>query len=433
MSASDTSNQAHARPGRAILLGIALGAALLVGAGGWLAASRPRDVHAELRHRLIESELGSAVYMNFATPAKPPDASSATTPALLAQLRSAIPDRRWEAADALAERDGAHGGDEIIVEALIRAMHDPSGTRRVCVMAKALGRLKDPRAVGALTEAAFDPGNEDLRVCAIQSLGMIGDARAVPKLIDALEQGIMPVEAAKSLARLGDDAAVAPIARAARDPSLRLWMIQSLGELGRTRALAHLVRYANDPSPVREAAGEARWKIAVLSAPQPLQALGDVLARDRDRHRRMWAAFRLGEAGDARSVQPLVNALADNDDLVRGRAAAALVRIGAPALPPVRRAASTLEGSARDYALAVLGYLGDAGDAASLERAATQLRGTSHATALRSTRMIRQFAVYRAQAGHDRESDALAPVLAAPSTFEFQGRNAHVLDYEDYH
>ncbi|MDP1925212.1 MAG: HEAT repeat domain-containing protein [Thiobacillus sp.] len=153
-------------------------AGLLVGAWLWVAALPRHDVHALLRTRLIESELGSAVYLNFATPTQPPDASTASTDDLLAQLRSAIPDLRWAATDALAER-----GEARVVDALIWAMRDPRGTGRVCVMAKALGRIRDPRAVGALTEALTVRGNEDLRVCAIQSLGMIGDKRAVPTLI----------------------------------------------------------------------------------------------------------------------------------------------------------------------------------------------------------------------------------------------------------
>jgi HEAT repeat protein len=374
-------------------------AGLLAGAWLWAASTPRHDVHAQLRTRLIESELGSAVYLNFATPAKMPDVLMASTDALLAQLRSAIPDLRWSAAGALAER----GDDARVVDALIRAMRDPRGTRRVCVMAEALGRIGDPRAVGALTAAVSARGNEDLRVCAIQSLGMIGDKRALPTLIRALQQGNMPVEAAKSLARLGGDAAVAPIAAAAADPALRFWMIESLGELGRPGALPYLARYAHDPSPVREAVAEARWKIAVLSSPQPMQALIDVLAHDPDHYRRMWAAFRLGERQDARAAAVLVQALNDADGEVRGRAAAALVRIGAPALPLVRNAALRTDGRAADtpaneYALAILGYIGNDADALALDQAAKQLPEPARTTALRSAQLIRHFDSFRAQA-----------------------------------
>ncbi len=118
------------------------------------------------------------------------------------------------------------------------------------------------RALGALTEAAFDKTNRDLRFCAIQSLGMIGDRRAVPKLNEALEARNNPVEAASSLARLGDARAVEPMIRAAEDPTLRFWMITALGELGNPQALPFLATQGNDPQPViRETAAEAAWKI----------------------------------------------------------------------------------------------------------------------------------------------------------------------------
>jgi hypothetical protein len=93
----------------------------------------------------------------------------------------------------------------------------------------------------------------------------------------------------------------------------------------------------------------------------------------------------------------LVNALADADKRVRGRAAA-LVRIGAPALPQVRRAVAEQPGHAHEYALAVLGYLGNADDAAFLARTASRFSGTTRSTAQRSTHMIRQLAAYRSEA-----------------------------------
>lgn len=68
---------------------LALLAALLTGAWFW-SSGRTVDVHAELRRSLIESELGSAQFFNYATPAKMPDASRATTAA--AALVNALAD-----------------------------------------------------------------------------------------------------------------------------------------------------------------------------------------------------------------------------------------------------------------------------------------------------------------------------------------------------
>lgn len=378
---------------------------LLGGVWGWQTLAHPHDVHAELRRRLIEAELGSASFFNFASPVKAPDGSLDTTGNLLADLRSALPDTRWDAASALAWR----GNDERVVDALIRAMRDPAGTRRVCVMAKALGRLHDPRAIGPLTRAAFDPGNEDLRVCAIQSLGMIGDARAAPALIAALDARNMPTEAARALARLGDARAVLPIARAAADPALRLWMIESLGELGSPAGLPYLSLYASDASPVREAVVEARWKIGVLASSARLPALTQVLTRDADAAHRMWAAWRLGESRDVHASLALAQALSDHNDSVRGRAAAALVRIGQAALPAVRGATQTGPAEARAWALAVVGYLGNAGDAAWLESQEPRLPAKLAAIARRSAQLIRHFTAFHEEASGLARLDALPP------------------------
>ncbi len=384
--------------------------ALSVSAIFWLVGgSRDVDVHNELRQRLLEAELGSAVDIHFATPPQAPDLSRTSLSDLLGQLRSINPAQRWRAADRLADT-----GDPRAVEALIQAMRDPDGTVRVCVMAEALGRLKDPRAVGALTEAAFDKTNRDLRFCAIQSLGMIGDRRAVPKLIEALEARNNPVETANSLARLGDVRAVEPLIRAAENPALRFWMITALGELGNPQALPFLATQGNDPQPViREAAAEAAWKISILSAHDPVIALTQVLTQESSSPRRMWAAFRLGERGDARAAPALIQALADPDRDVRGRAAAALVRLGTSALPAVRQAAGMNSESSQRYALAIWGYLGIEADIPVLRQIANHAPTSLAKTADRSAQLIQQFLAYRTE--HPKPMIVALPERMAPA------------------
>lgn len=359
----------------------------------WLMPGHDADVHTELRQRLLEAELGSAVNIHFATPPQAPDLARTSLSDLLGQLRSANPAQRWQAADRLAD-----AGDPRAADALIQAMRDPDGTVRVCVMAEALGRLKDPRAVGALTEAAFDKTNRDLRFCAIQSLGMIGDRRAVPKLIEALEARNNPVEAANSLARLADARAVEPMIRAAEDPALRFWMITALGELGSPKALPFLAAQGNDPRPViRETAAEAAWKISIFSAHDLVAALTQVLTQESSSPRRMWAAFRLGEQGDARAAPALIQALADPDRDVRGRASAALVRLGASALPAVHQAAGMNSEPSQRYALAVLGYLGSEADIPLLHQLGDHAPTPLAKTADRSVQLIQQFMAYRTE------------------------------------
>jgi len=314
----------------------------------------PADIHTDIQQRLLEAELGSATTFYFAGGSRDPAANVIPSDVLLANLEAAQPESRWQAARGLSERR-----DPRAVEAVIRAMRDPAGTVRVCIMASALGHLKDPRALSALTEAAFDPGNRDLRLCAIRSLGMIGDRRAVPVLIEAVNTRNNPVTAANAIARMGDERGVRPMIVAAGDPQLRLWMVMALGELGHPAASAYLASLATDPgAATRQAAVEALWKIEQLSGPDPVRSLTAVLGGAAPLARRTWAAFRLGELGRPGATPGLLQALADPDRGVQGRAAAALIRLGQPVVPAARRLAVTTGGEEQRYAVAILGYIG---------------------------------------------------------------------------
>lgn len=367
-----------------VLLAIAaIGAALL-------RPVRDDDLHTRLQQRLVEAELGRAKAIGTlyfgAQPrlAEPPSAEPLS--AVLGRLRSKVPATRWAAAEEIALRR-----DPRAVDFVIDAMMDPAGTVRVCVMASTLGYLRDPRALGPLTEAAFDPRNRDLRLCAIGSLGMIGDPRAVPRLIEAIEARNMPVAAADAIARIGDERGVAPIIEAAADPEIGLWMVSALGELGARKALPFLSQsmQAQDAT-LRAAAAEARWKIGQLAGDEPGAALAKTLVVDKDVNHRQWAAFRLGERRAADAIPSLLAALSDDIADVRERAAAALVRIGAPARIPVGKLAQAGAGG-QGYAVAILGYLGSAEDIPLLQRLAAAHDGPLAVDARRSVELIRRF------------------------------------------
>jgi len=133
----------------------------------------------------------------------------------------------------------------------------------------------------------------------------------------------------------------------------------ALGELGNREAQAFLFSLANDPSDrVRQAASEAVWKIGLLSAADPVQALIEVLRDDSSDTHRMWAAFRLGEFSMPAAIPGLIAALHDPVAEVQGRAAAALIRIGKPVLPAVKQLADHGRGRASLYAVAILAYTG---------------------------------------------------------------------------
>jgi len=354
---------------------------------GLLRPDRAEDLHTRLQQRLIEAELGRATAFYLAAGlrmAEPP--SSAPLSQVLGELRSNVAQKRWAAADELAVRR-----NPAAVNFVIDAMMDPAGTVRVCLMATTLGYLRDPRALGPLTEAAFDPRNRDLRLCAIEALGMLGDPRAVPSLIEALKTRNMPVAAANSIARMGDERGVMPIIEVAADPDISLWMISALGELGSRKALPYLSsRMLDKDATLRAAAAEAQWKIGQVAVEDPVAELARTLAGDADVSHRQWAAFRLGERGDTAAIPSLLAALGDDAADVAERAAAALVRMGAPARIPVSQLARQ-GNTGQDYAVAILGYLGGAEDILLLERLAREQHQPLATDARRSVELIRRF------------------------------------------
>ncbi len=319
-------------------------------------------VHEQLRQHILEAELGSAITISFAkkpvAPLPPAEQDEAT---LTRQLQSSNKETRWAAAEKLS-----YSANKDVVLALIRAMRDPSGTQRVCVMAQALGHLKDPRALSALTQAAFDPSNRDLRLCAIRSIGMIGDKSAVPALITALKQNNTPLQTASTLARLGDGRAVQPLIDAAGNKNIRPWMLRALGELGHKDAQVYLQRQLDAAEPdQKKLIEEALWKISILSQPHKVLALTHVLLNNPNTDKRMWAAYRLGEIKDGAAVDSLIRALADKNQAVAGRAGAAIVRMNKVSLKPVREAlrqTETKNMAQRAYLYAVLGYIGNQAD-----------------------------------------------------------------------
>ncbi|PIW86048.1 MAG: hypothetical protein COZ95_01290, partial [Nitrospirae bacterium CG_4_8_14_3_um_filter_50_41] len=152
-----------------------------------------------------------------------------------------------------------------------------------------------------------------------------------------------------------------------------------------------LKKLDNDPQElIRRTAPEARWKITQLSSADPTAALARILSSDPAPARRMWVAFRLGERGDSRSVDALVLSLDDSDRDVRGRAAAALIRLGQPAVARLREVLKRVEAPANLYAAAILGYLGTEADVAALERFAENSDVQLAQTAQESVRLIKE-------------------------------------------
>jgi len=222
-----------------------------------------------------------------------------------------------------------------------------------CAAAEALGDLGDTRAVKALTKALLD-GDRRVRSAAAEALV---DLRALEPLIQALREGDGDARfvATEALGRLGDPRAVEALIKELKDGdrSLQRAAAEALGSLGDARAVMPLLRTLRDPnSDVQSAAAEALGRLRDARAVEPIiQALGVFSP-----HVKRLAAEALGRLGDARAVEPLRKVLGDLTGEVRSAAASALARLGQPEWE------GWVKGDNADF-----GRLGESGDARAVE------------------------------------------------------------------
>ena len=201
--------------------------------------------------------------------------------------------------------------------------------------ARALGDLKDVRAVHALIDAIIaahknrdftdkrevgealekigTPAVEKLidalkkrRAPVVEVLGNIGDARAVEPLIAALKNGSAP--AAEALGKIGDIRAVEPLIAALKNGSadVRKTAAGALGKLKDIRTVEPLIAaLRNSESMVRQAAAQALGDLNDACVVEPLIAA----LKDPNQAARSAAAEALGRIGDLRAVEPLISAV----------------------------------------------------------------------------------------------------------------------------
>ena len=236
------------------------------------------------------------------------------------------PDVRLEATWALGEI-----GDERAVEPLVEALRDEDWyVRRQA--ASSLCNMKNPESVAPLLRAL---GDEDwhVRKQAARILGTLGDPKAAKPLARTLrdEDPVVQQEAAAALGRIGDPGAVADAILASLkhdDPLIRNEAVATLQEKGdeAVAPLIHALIHRRDEEVKREAADAL-----VIVGPPAVDALCYVLTLDKKKTHaiaRQIAAWTLGTIGDRRAVEPLGEALAnDNDPGVRHESAKALARV----------------------------------------------------------------------------------------------------------
>src|SRR4030042_267341 len=177
--------------------------------------------------------------------------------------------------------------------------------------------------------------HEDLivRLSAIKALGELRDVRAVGSLIAVLRDESCGCTAANALVKIGKTS-VEPLIAALKDgsPIVRRNAVKALGGISDPNAVKPLVAALKDEdSIVRGNAATALGQIKDANAVQPLI---DAL-RDKSTIVRRNAAIAMGQIKDVSAVQPLIDALKDKDAIVRTNAATALGEIDIFCLLPV--------------------------------------------------------------------------------------------------
>lgn len=180
--------------------------------------------------------------------------------------------------------------------------------------AQKLGQLGHPNAVLPLIAAIKDPTEEqEVKNVAIRALGQIKDVRAINPLIEALDADDPSIgqHVAEVLIQFGQNAAAPMIAvlERASGPGQRTWAARILGRLqAQEAALALIAALEDHNEKVRQAAALALAAIKDKRAIGPLTTmlLNDPVALVREK-----AAQALGEMADESVIESLKAGLAD--------------------------------------------------------------------------------------------------------------------------
>lgn len=288
--------------------------------------------------------------------------------------------------DEMAGIDADDGADWVAAEAYVDALAADRPELRMAA-ANALAGLGEPRVVPALIDRLEDP-DARVRARSARACGKLGDPRAVAALAGRLTDENVAVrhEAASALAAIGDDTAMSALLDWVDDDSdpVRRVVVSALGESGRMDAVDALVTALNDEaSSVRRT---AVYSIIELLSSVPTERSHDlretvvdrlssldsegivgpmveVLERSTRTAQRRNAAWLLGRLDGARvdeTVDALVDALDDDDQMVARFAATSLSELGGTAVEDALLAVLDGEAStqARAKAAFVLGKVG---------------------------------------------------------------------------
>jgi HEAT repeat protein len=199
---------------------------------------------------------------------------------------------------------------------LCDVLRDESGDVRAGA-ARALGQIGDARSVSSLA-AALEDKEENVRSEVANALAKIGKT-ALETLVTSLESRYW-WEPALALAGIGDVRAIAPLIHGFGDQYRRESAVRAVVGFGAAAVAPLIAALDNQTDHEQE---EALMKIGT---PAVIALIGSLKeGSGRVRYRTAWT---LGQIGDRRAVEPLVEALNDNQMIVSLNAARALDEIG---------------------------------------------------------------------------------------------------------
>jgi HEAT repeat protein len=263
-----------------------------------------------------------------------------------------------------------------MIPILIEKLTDPAWQFEA---AYALGELRATQAVGSLCDALSRAG---YGLPHVEALAKIGSPDAVPALLDQTRHTSHDIRdhALRALDRIGDSRVVDAAIAACDDPHpvVRDRAARVLARHGDERALPQLIRLCDGPHAPRVAEALVRcadqralptlWHL-FRTAPdrKTRHAAGRALARiegrreyvhDPDLRVRRAYVWLLGYKPQWKPADELKRAVADDDPIVRARAAEALARLGEPAIPEqIRRLLDDPDPRVRATAATALGRL----------------------------------------------------------------------------
>ncbi len=252
-------------------------------------------------------------------------------------------------------------GDVLAVEPLCAALKNVDSWVIQQSVAIALGKIGDSRAVEPLVSVLQDEALTILvRTKAVEALGKIGDAGAVEPLIIALKDKDSSIRnlAAIALGEIGDSRAVEPLGSALKDshPNVQWEAVTALVKIDSDRAVEILITALRiGGSRIRNRAVEELVEIGD-PAVEPLIAV----LEDEDVSVQKYATDALGRIGDVRAVEPLLLAASKAGPSTLGKTQVALREIGEPAVEPLIAALQDEDSSVRRWAAWALGEIGDA-------------------------------------------------------------------------